>query len=151
MLDRLYRDRFGAEIYDTLLESGIHLNIMLADSARGGLHVAYGRMGGWPEWGDSPASRCLVGTGKTPQEAMTALVTGSCRIYHVPNVKTSLWALGEAMELLAGAMGQNRQHEYFECEQPCEKQHCVYCEGGLAYCVKCKQGEAELEDFCRGS
>jgi hypothetical protein len=36
-------------------------------------------------------------------------------------------------------------HRWFKCEQPCEKQHCVYCEGGLAFCVVCKKGEAELE------
>jgi hypothetical protein len=41
-------------------------------------------------------------------------------------------------------------HRWFKCEQPCEKQHCVYCEGGLAFCVVCKKGEAELEPTCPG-
>jgi len=86
-----------------LLESGIHLSIMLADKAQGGLHVAYGRMGGWEAHDEGPASRCLVATGKTPQEAMTKLVTDTPRLYHAPNLRTSLWAFGEACELLAKA------------------------------------------------
>jgi hypothetical protein len=43
-----------------------------------------------------------------------------------------------------------RDHVWFKCEQPCETPYCVYCEGGLAYCVVCKQGEAELEPRCPG-
>jgi hypothetical protein len=41
-------------------------------------------------------------------------------------------------------------HTYFKCVQPCEKINCIYCDGGLAFCVVCKQGEAELEPTCPG-
>lgn len=84
-----------------LLEHGIHLDYALGNR---GAHIAYGRMGGWNEWGDGGrASRCLVGTGATQREAAEALVTGTPGAYHAPNVKTSLWAFGEACELLAEA------------------------------------------------
>jgi len=43
-----------------------------------------------------------------------------------------------------------RKHQWFKCPQPCEKVHCCYCDGGLAFCTVCKQGEAELEKFCPG-
>lgn len=41
-------------------------------------------------------------------------------------------------------------HRFFKCEQPCEKINCVYCDGGLAYCVICKKGECELAPECPG-
>lgn len=43
-----------------------------------------------------------------------------------------------------------RRHQFYNCPQPCEKQHCAYCEGGLAFCVICRKGECELEEFCNG-
>lgn len=43
------------------------------------------------------------------------------------------------------------EHVWFKCEQPCEKQHCVYCDGGLSYCVVCRKGEVELEPTCPGA
>ena len=45
-----------------------------------------------------------------------------------------------------------RVHRYFKCDGiRCRDTHCVYCEGGLAFCVVCKQGEGELEQYCPGS
>lgn len=98
MLDRIYREKIGAEVSDLLLENGIHLDLLIGDDR------AFGRMGGWEAHNEGPASRCLVGCGETPVEAARALVEGTPRIYHAPNLKTSLWAFGEACELLAGAM-----------------------------------------------
>lgn len=49
-----------------------------------------------------------------------------------------------------GAVSE-REHVWFKCEQPCERPHCPYCDGGLAYCVVCKKGEAELEKTCPGT
>jgi hypothetical protein len=42
------------------------------------------------------------------------------------------------------------EHLWYKCPQPCTKQHCVYCDGGLAYCIICKKGEADLEPECPG-
>jgi hypothetical protein len=101
VLDRLYREQIGAEVSDLLLERGIHLDYLLG---RDGRHLAYGRMGGWTEWGDGgKASRCLVASGASKQEAVRELVTGTPAVYHAPNLKSSLWAFGEACELLAEA------------------------------------------------
>lgn len=32
----------------------------------------------------------------------------------------------------------------------CTKEHCPYCDGGLAYCTVCRCGEAELTTDCIG-
>lgn len=42
------------------------------------------------------------------------------------------------------------KHQFYKCPQPCEKQHCQYCDGGLAYCIVCKKGEGELAPECPG-
>ena len=40
------------------------------------------------------------------------------------------------------------KHKFFECN--CNKEHCIYCDGGLAYCVICKCAEGELTSECCG-
>jgi hypothetical protein len=43
------------------------------------------------------------------------------------------------------------KHVFYKCDGiKCRDTHCVYCEGGLAYCTVCKKGEAELETECPG-
>ena len=41
-------------------------------------------------------------------------------------------------------------HVWYECPQPCEKQNCVYCEGGLASCTVCGCAEGSLPSECPG-
>ena len=41
-------------------------------------------------------------------------------------------------------------HEFYECPQPCDRLHCQFCEGGLAFCEKCKCGEGTLPSQCPG-
>lgn len=44
------------------------------------------------------------------------------------------------------------QHVLYKCKQPCEKPGgCVFCDGGLAFCVICNKGEGELELNCPGA
>lgn len=101
VLDRIYRERIGPETWDLLLEHGIALTYSL--KSEHGPHIAYGRMGGWEAHHDGAASRTLVGSGETQEASVRALVEGSARLHHAPNLKSSLWAFGEACELLAGA------------------------------------------------
>lgn len=42
------------------------------------------------------------------------------------------------------------KHQYFECKQPCEKQSCHYCDGGLLFCTVCRQAEGDLAPECPG-
>ena len=43
------------------------------------------------------------------------------------------------------------EHTWYKCDGiKCRDTHCVYCDGGLSYCVVCKKGEAELEPTCPG-
>lgn len=42
------------------------------------------------------------------------------------------------------------EHKYYKCEQPCEKPNCQYCDGGLAFCTVCKEGEGGLKPTCPG-
>jgi hypothetical protein len=51
-------------------------------------------------------------------------------------------------------LGRNDvEHVFYECDGiSCrDRGHCVYCEGGLAYCTVCKKGEGELEKICPGA
>jgi hypothetical protein len=45
-------------------------------------------------------------------------------------------------------------HVWFKCPEPCprheEGRHCVYCDGGLAFCTVCEMGEGDLADECPG-
>ncbi len=40
-----------------------------------------------------------------------------------------------------------KAHVYYECKDP-ECLGCCYCEGGLAFCIDCKGGEASLPTDC---
>jgi hypothetical protein len=71
------------------------------------------------------------------------------RVYVSQDIKSALVLCEQAADGLIAAI--RRDHVWFKCEQPCETPYCVYCEGGLAYCVVCKQGEAELEPRCPGA
>lgn len=44
------------------------------------------------------------------------------------------------------------KHNFYVCDGvSCQdKGHCVYCDGGLAYCTVCKKGEGELDQQCPG-
>jgi hypothetical protein len=42
-------------------------------------------------------------------------------------------------------------HTWYFCKQPCERQHCPYCEGGLASCTVCDCAEGTLPSDCPGS
>jgi hypothetical protein len=45
------------------------------------------------------------------------------------------------------------RHKLFKCSgdtDPCYVGACMFCGGGLAYCVTCKGGEAELPTDCPG-
>lgn len=42
------------------------------------------------------------------------------------------------------------KHTLFKCEQPCEKLHCMFCDGGLASCTICNGAEASLPTDCPG-
>jgi len=47
-----------------------------------------------------------------------------------------------------------REHQYHQCpgDKPeCFEGRCVYCSGGLSFCIVCKKGEGELEATCPGS
>lgn len=46
--------------------------------------------------------------------------------------------------------GWSLNHTPFECEQPCDKQHCHFCEGGLLYCTVCHGAEASAPTHCPG-
>lgn len=72
------------------------------------------------------------------------------RVYHSNSLRDALALCEEAVDSLVATV-RHGEHIWFKCEQPCEKQHCVYCDGGLAYCVICKKGEAELEPRCPGA
>jgi hypothetical protein len=43
------------------------------------------------------------------------------------------------------------KHQYYECPRPCEEPHCVYCDGGLSFCIVCKCAEGSLASECPGS
>lgn len=42
------------------------------------------------------------------------------------------------------------EHRYYKCPPDCDLPHCPYCMGGLAYCIVCRAGEAELPSECPG-
>ena len=42
------------------------------------------------------------------------------------------------------------EHIFYTCPPGCEKPYCAYCQGGLAFCITCKQGESELTPECPG-
>ena len=42
------------------------------------------------------------------------------------------------------------EHFFYKCPPGCEKPHCPYCEGGLAFCEVCKCAEGELPTECPG-
>jgi len=42
------------------------------------------------------------------------------------------------------------KHKYYKCKQPCTKENCQYCDGGLALCTVCGCGEGELPTDCPG-
>lgn len=42
------------------------------------------------------------------------------------------------------------KHVLFKCEQPCERQHCPYCDGGLSSCTICNGAEGSLPTDCPG-
>lgn len=46
--------------------------------------------------------------------------------------------------------GWSLNHTAFECVQPCEKQHCHFCEGGLLYCTVCGGAESSAPTHCPG-
>ena len=41
-------------------------------------------------------------------------------------------------------------HVWFKCPQPCQRQFCNYCEGGLSRCTICGAVEGELLSHCPG-
>lgn len=41
-------------------------------------------------------------------------------------------------------------HVWYECPKPCDKLYCMFCEGGLASCVRCNCDEGTLPDECPG-
>ena len=41
-------------------------------------------------------------------------------------------------------------HTEYKCPQPCEKEHCIFCDGGLFFCTVCKCGERTLARDCPG-
>lgn len=41
-------------------------------------------------------------------------------------------------------------HIWYECQQPCAKMNCWYCDGGLGTCVVCGASEGELLEQCPG-
>lgn len=43
-----------------------------------------------------------------------------------------------------------RSHTFYSCPPGCDKPHCQYCHGGLAYCTTCHGGEASLPTECPG-
>lgn len=42
------------------------------------------------------------------------------------------------------------EHFFYKCPPGCEKPHCQFCHGGLAFCEVCKCGEGELPTECPG-
>jgi hypothetical protein len=36
------------------------------------------------------------------------------------------------------------EHTWYECPQPCDKEYCHYCYGGLDTCTVCGASEGEL-------
>lgn len=42
------------------------------------------------------------------------------------------------------------EHFFYKCPPGCEKPHCNYCEGGLAFCEVCKCAEGSLPTECPG-
>lgn len=43
------------------------------------------------------------------------------------------------------------EHTYYKCPPGCERPHCRYCEGNLAYCTVCKGAEGSLPTDCPGA
>lgn len=71
-------------------------------------------------------------------------------------LRQSLTDMDRASGMLQMAMPYNDNpkdisgHVYYACPPNCDKPHCQYCQGGLAYCVICKEGEAGLAEICPG-
>jgi hypothetical protein len=45
------------------------------------------------------------------------------------------------------------EHRYYQCpgdKNACAEGRCVYCDGGLAFCIVCRRGEGELAATCPG-
>ncbi len=40
------------------------------------------------------------------------------------------------------------EHTFLKCEQPCMKEACMWCEGGLGYCTTCHGFEGTLPREC---
>lgn len=97
-LDRMYRTIIGAETSDFLLSEHVHLDLLFTDKVCG--HMAYGHIGGGPSYGEL-RGRTIVGSGKTPAEAARALVERNPEHFRPKCLRSAVWALGEAMQLLA--------------------------------------------------
>lgn len=41
-------------------------------------------------------------------------------------------------------------HTFYKCPPGCDKPHCQYCQGGLAFCTVCKCAEGTLPTECPG-
>jgi len=87
-------------VSDLLLREHVHLDLLFTDRVCG--HMAYGHVGGGPSYGEL-RGRTIVGSGKTPQEAARALVERNPEHLRPKCLRSASWALGEALELLAGA------------------------------------------------
>lgn len=144
----MYRTIIGDEASDLLLREHVKLDLLFNDKVCG--HMAYGRIGGGLDYGDL-RGRTIVGSGKTPREAALALVERNPEHYRPKSLRSATWALEQALSLLGDAMRGGPEHIWHKCKQPCETPHCVYCEGGLAMCVVCRQAEGELEKSCPGA
>lgn len=42
------------------------------------------------------------------------------------------------------------KHKFYECEQPCDRTACPFCEGGLGLCTVCGGFEGTLTTHCCG-
>lgn len=97
-LDRRYRQMIGDEASDALLEAGVHLHLLFSHTVNG--HIAFGHMGGH----EVGQVRTLVAGGHTPEEAARGLAERTPAHFRPECLRSSMWALGEAVELLTEAI-----------------------------------------------
>jgi hypothetical protein len=90
--------------------------------------------------------------GDRPRGAIAYTKTSCSRVIQSASLLDALAICGEAVDGLIGASRRARgDHIWYKCDGiSCRDGHCVYCEGGLAYCVVCQKGEIELEPRCPG-